>query len=57
MNQRAKKFKKRLLHEYLDLTHRVLNTAHIIDETNYYDLSVNIERSVQRMIGRLKYRD
>ena len=57
MNPKAKKFKKRLLHEYLDLTHRVLNTAQIIDETNYYDLSINLERSVQRMIGRLKYRN
>mgnify|MGYP003131507293 CR=1 FL=1 len=50
-------FKKRILREYLDLTNKVLNTTSIIDEHNYYELSMNIEKSVQRMIGRLKYRD
>ena len=51
-----KKFKKRILKEYLQLTHKVLNTSSMIDENNYYELSRNIERDVQRMIGRLKYR-
>ena len=56
-NKKAKHFRKRLIHEYLDLTNKVLDTARIVDETNYYDLSINIEKSVQRMIGRLKYRN
>ena len=50
------KFKKRILGEYLDLSNKVLKTATIIDESNYYDMSRQIEREVQRMIGRLKYR-
>ena len=50
------KFKKRILGEYIDLTNKVLKTSTMIDESNYYDLSRQIEREVQRMIGRLKYR-
>jgi len=51
-----KQFKKRIVAEYLNLTSSVLNAASIINENNYYDLSRNIEREVQRMIGRLKYK-
>ena len=53
---KSNKFKKRILGEYLDLSNKVLKTATIIDESNYYDMSRQIEREVQRMIGRLKYR-
>tara|TARA_R110002012_G_scaffold190277_2_gene357866 strand:+ start:655 stop:822 length:168 start_codon:yes stop_codon:yes gene_type:complete len=49
-------FKKRILGEYLDLSNKILKTATIVDENNYFDLSRQIERDVQRMIGRLKYR-
>ena len=50
------KFKKRILHEYVDLAGKVVNSMHIVNENNYYDISRNIEKEVQRMIGRLKYR-
>jgi hypothetical protein len=51
------KFKQKILNEYIDLTDKVLQTTKIINEYNYFDMSRNIEKEVQRMIGRLKYRD
>ena len=35
---------------------KVVSSMHIVNEGNYYDISRNIEKEVQRMIGRLKYR-
>ena len=51
------KFKKRIIREYLQLTGKILNTVPIVDESNYFIMTQNIEKEVQRMIGRLKYRD
>ena len=53
---KTSKFKKRILHEYIGVASKIVKAMHVVDETNYYDISRNIERDVQRMIGRLKYR-
>jgi len=51
------KFKKRIIREYLQLTSKILNTVPVVDESNYFVMTQNIEREIQKMIGRLKYRD
>ena len=57
MPRKNSAFKKQIVREYLELTNKVLTTVQIINETKYFDMSRNIEREVQRMIGRLKYRN
>ena len=50
------KFKARIRNEYAKIAYKIVQSMEMVDEHNYYDLSRNIERDVQRMIGRLKYR-
>ena len=54
--EKNSKFKKKIIHEYLELTNKILTTTQIINERNYFDMRRNIEKEVQQMIGRLKYR-
>ena len=35
---------------------KIIQYSEMVDESNFYDLSRGIEKDVQRMIGRLKYR-
>ena len=50
------RFKKRIIKEYVGLIGKVTDSIYIVNEENYYDVSRNLEKAVQRMIGRLKYR-